>query len=50
MAGSNPIIDILSYPTAKAVLAGIAAMVVKRVMQGSAQKWLGRIPISALSC
>ena len=37
MAGSNPIIDILSYPTAKAVLAGIAAMVVKRVMQGSAK-------------
>ena len=50
VAGSNPIIDILSYPTAKAVLAGIAAMVVKRVMQGSAQKWLDRIPISALSC
>ena len=50
VAGSNPIIDILSSPTAKAVLAGIVAMVVKRVMQGSAQKWLGRIPISALSC
>jgi hypothetical protein len=33
--GSNPIIDILSSPQAKAVLAGIAAMVVKRVMQGS---------------
>ena len=31
-SGSNPIIDILSSPTAKAVLAGIAAMVVKRVM------------------
>jgi len=30
--GSNPIIDILSSPTAKAVLAGIAAMVVKRAM------------------
>jgi len=50
VAGSNPIIDILSSPTAKAVLAGIVAMVVKRVMQGSAQKWLDRIPISALSC
>jgi hypothetical protein len=35
--GSNPIIDILSSPQAKAVLAGIAAMVVKRVMQGSSQ-------------
>jgi len=32
------------------VLAGIVAMVVKRVMQGSAQKWSDRIPISALSC
>lgn len=32
---SNPIIDMLSSPQAKAVLAGIAAMVVKRVMQGS---------------
>jgi len=32
---SNPIIDILSSPQAKAVLAGIAAMVVKRVMAGS---------------
>src|SRR4051794_22092027 len=30
--GSNPITDILSSPAAKAVLAGIAAMVVKRVM------------------
>ena len=36
-AGSNPIIDILSSPTAKAVLAGIAAMVVRRVMQGSSR-------------
>jgi hypothetical protein len=36
-SGSNPIIDILTSPTAKAVLAGIAAMVVKRVMQGSSQ-------------
>ena len=35
--GSNPITDILSSPMAKAVLAGIAAMVVKRVMQGSSQ-------------
>jgi hypothetical protein len=35
--GSNPIIDILTSPQAKAVLAGIAAMVVKRVMQGSSQ-------------
>jgi len=32
---SNPIIDMLSSPQAKAVLAGIAAMVVKRVMQSS---------------
>jgi hypothetical protein len=32
---SNPIIEMLSSPQAKAVLAGIAAMVVKRVMQGS---------------
>jgi hypothetical protein len=31
-SGSNPIADILSSPMAKAVLAGIAAMVVKRVM------------------
>jgi hypothetical protein len=31
-SGSNPITDILSSPIAKAVLAGIAAMVVKRVM------------------
>ena len=35
--GSNPIIDMLSSPQAKAVLAGIAAMVVKRVMQGSSR-------------
>ena len=32
-AGSNPIGDILSSPMAKAVLAGIAAMVVKNVMR-----------------
>jgi hypothetical protein len=32
---SNPLIDMLASPQAKAVLAGIAAMVVKRVMQGS---------------
>jgi hypothetical protein len=31
-SGSSPIIDILTSPMAKAVLAGIAAMVVKRVM------------------
>ena len=35
-SGSNPIIDMLSSPTAKAVLAGIAAIVVKRMM-GSSQ-------------
>ena len=35
--GSNPITDMLSSPMAKAVLAGIAAMVVKRVMQGSSR-------------
>jgi hypothetical protein len=29
---SNPIADMLASPMAKAVLAGIAAMVVKRVM------------------
>ena len=33
--GLNPIIDILKSPQAKAVLAGIAATVVKRVRQGS---------------
>jgi hypothetical protein len=31
-SGSSPITDILSSPMAKAVLAGIAAMVVKRVV------------------
>jgi hypothetical protein len=31
-SGSSPIIEILSSPMAKAVLAGIASMVVKRVM------------------
>ena len=35
--GSNLIIDMLSSPQAKAVFAGIAAMVVKRVMQGSSR-------------
>jgi hypothetical protein len=34
-SGSNPIIDMLSSPMAKAVLAGIAAIVVKRMMGGS---------------
>jgi hypothetical protein len=34
---SNPIIDMLASPQAKAVLAGIAATVVKRVMQGSSR-------------
>jgi hypothetical protein len=33
--GSNPLIDILKSPQARAVLAGIAATVVKRVRQGS---------------
>ena len=32
--GSNPIIDMLSSPQAKAVLAGITAMLVKRMTQG----------------
>jgi hypothetical protein len=32
VAGSSPIIDMLRSPVAKAVLAGIAAMVVKRAM------------------
>ena len=35
--GSSMIADVLSSPAAKAVLAGIAAMVVKRVMQGSSR-------------
>ena len=35
--GSNPITDILKSPQAKAVLAGIAATVVKRVTQGSSR-------------
>ena len=35
--GSNPITDMLKSPQAKAVLAGIAAMVVKSVMQGSSR-------------
>jgi hypothetical protein len=35
--GSNPIIDMLSSPQAKAVLAGVAAMLVKRFMQGSSR-------------
>lgn len=34
-AGSSPLAGILASPLAKAALAGIAAMVVKRVMQGS---------------
>ena len=34
---SNPLIAILGSPQAKAVLAGIAAMVVKRVMQGASR-------------
>ena len=33
--GSNPITNLLTSPQAKAVLAGITAMVAKRVMQGS---------------
>ena len=35
--GSNPIVDMLSSPLAKAVLAGIAAVVVKRMMGGASQ-------------
>ena len=35
--GSNPLIAILGSPQAMAVLAGIAAMVVKRVMQGASR-------------
>ena len=34
---SNPLINILASPQAKAVLAGVAAMVIKRVMQGSSR-------------
>jgi hypothetical protein len=36
-SGSSPITDILTSPMAKAVLAGIAAMVVKNVMGGSSR-------------
>src|SRR3974390_2165131 len=36
-AGSSPITDMLKSPMAKAVLAGIAAMVVKRVMASPSQ-------------
>jgi hypothetical protein len=36
-AGSSPLGGIFASPVAKAALAGIAAMVVKRVMQGSAR-------------
>jgi hypothetical protein len=35
--GSSPLTDMLASPLAKAALAGIVAMVVKRVMQGSAR-------------
>lgn len=35
--GSNPIVDMLSSPLAKAVLAGIAAVVVKRMTGASSQ-------------
>ena len=35
--GSNPLTDLLTSPQAKAVLAGITAMVAKRVMQGSSR-------------
>jgi hypothetical protein len=35
--GSNPIVDMLSSPLAKAVLAGIAAVVVKRITGASSQ-------------
>lgn len=35
--GSNPIVDILKSPQAKAVLAGIAATLVKRIKQGSSR-------------
>jgi len=34
--GSSPLTNVLASPLAKAALAGIAAMVVKRVMRGSA--------------
>jgi hypothetical protein len=37
-SGSSPITDMLASPMAKAVLAGVAAMVVKRVMQGSSRR------------
>ena len=40
-SGSNPIGDMLSSPMAKAVLAGIAATVVKSVTQGSSRTAYG---------
>jgi len=36
-SGTSPLSSVLASPVAKAALAGIAAMVVKRVMQGSAR-------------
>lgn len=35
-SGSSPLTNVLASPLAKAALAGIAAMIVKRVMRGSA--------------
>jgi len=40
-SGSNPLTDMLSSPMAKAVLAGIAATVVKSVTQGSSRTAYG---------
>ena len=37
LIGLIPIIDMLSSPQAKALLAGVAAMLVKRFMQGSSR-------------
>ena len=36
-SGSSPLTNVLASPVAKAALAGIAAMLVKRVMRGSAR-------------
>ena len=47
--GSNPISDILRSPQAKAVLAGIAATVVKRITQGSSRSRKPTISTSAVT-
>jgi hypothetical protein len=46
---SNPIADMLTSPMAKTVLAGIAAMVVKRVMGPSQRAWRWRAMVAVRS-